>query len=57
MEDDLNIMKMEDNVNFLKMEDDLNFLKMEAGLIFIIFSFKRKMTSIYLRIEDDLKYK
>ena len=46
---------------FLKMEDDLNFfenarwpychkLKMTS-----IFFFKRKTTSTYLRIEDDLK--
>jgi hypothetical protein len=37
------------------MEDNLNFLKMETDLIFIISFIKRKMTSIYLRMEDDLK--
>ena len=48
MEDDLHIMKMEDNLDFVfKWKTTSIFLKMEDDLIFIIFFFKRKMTSIY----------
>jgi hypothetical protein len=69
MKDDLKYLKIEDDLNFLngrrphsfKMEDDLIitkwktssiFLKIEDNLIFFIWKI---LTSICLRMEDDLK--
>ena len=51
MEDYLNIMKMDYNLNFFKWKTT----SMENNLIYINFFFKKKMTSIYLRMKDDKK--
>ena len=51
MQDDLNYFYREDDF-FWKMEEDHIFYKLKMAYFF---SLKRKMTSIYMRMEDNLK--